>query len=46
MRMVDLIIKKREKFELTEEEIKFIINGYVNNEIVEKKPIVIKTVRG
>ena len=33
MRMVDLIIKKREKFELTEEEIKFIINGYVNNEI-------------
>ncbi len=33
MRMVDLIIKKREKFELTEEEIKFIIDGYVKNEI-------------
>lgn len=33
MRMVDLIIKKREKNELTEEEIKFIIEGYVKGEI-------------
>lgn len=33
MRMVDLIIKKREKEELTEEEINFIINGYTNKSI-------------
>ena len=33
MRMVDLIIKKREGFELTEEEIRFWISGYVKGEI-------------
>ena len=33
MRMVDLIIKKREGFELTDEEIAFWIDGYVKGEI-------------
>ena len=33
MRMVDLIIKKRQGFELNEEEIRFWINGYVKGEI-------------
>ncbi|MCQ2087583.1 MAG: pyrimidine-nucleoside phosphorylase [Bacilli bacterium] len=33
MRMVDLIIKKRQGIELTEEEIRFWITGYVNGEI-------------
>ena len=33
MRMVDLIIKKRDGFELTDEEIKFWIDGYVSGEI-------------
>lgn len=33
MRMVDLIIKKREGNELTDEEIRFWINGYVNGQI-------------
>ena len=33
MRMVDLIIKKREGFELSEEEIRFWISGYVKGEI-------------
>ncbi len=33
MRMVDLIIKKRNNQELTNEEIKFIIDGYVKGEI-------------
>ena len=33
MRMVDLIIKKREGFELTEDEIRFWISGYVKGEI-------------
>jgi len=33
MRMVDLIIKKREGLELTTEEINFIINGYTKGEI-------------
>ncbi len=33
MRMVDLIIKKRDGFELTDEEIRFWINGYVKGEI-------------
>ena len=33
MRMVDLIIKKRQGHELTDEEIRFWINGYTNGEI-------------
>lgn len=33
MRMYDLIHKKREGFELTEEEIKYIVQGYVSGEI-------------
>jgi pyrimidine-nucleoside phosphorylase len=33
MRMVDLIIKKRDKKNLTKEEIYFIVNGYTINEI-------------
>ena len=33
MRMIDLIEKKKEKIELTKEEIAFIINGYVAKEI-------------
>ncbi len=33
MRMYDIIQKKRDGFELTEEEIKFFINGYVNGTI-------------
>ncbi|MDR7075211.1 pyrimidine-nucleoside phosphorylase [Neobacillus niacini] len=33
MRMVDLIEKKRDGYELTTEEIKFIINGYTNESI-------------
>lgn len=33
MRMVDLIQKKREDVELTEEEIQFIVNGYTNEDI-------------
>ena len=33
MRMVDLIIKKRDGFELTDEEIRFWIEGYVKGEI-------------
>ena len=31
--MVDLIIKKRQGFELTDEEIRFWINGYVNGDV-------------
>ncbi len=33
MRMVDLIIKKRDNLELTKEEIHFVIDGYVKGEI-------------
>lgn len=33
MRMVDIIAKKRDKQELTKEEIEFFINGYTNGEI-------------
>ena len=33
MRMVDIIIKKREGLELTKEEIYFVINGYVSGNI-------------
>ena len=33
MRMVDIIIKKREGHELSDEEIRFFINGYVKGEI-------------
>ena len=33
MRMVDIIIKKRDGEELTKQEIDFFINGYVNNQI-------------
>lgn len=35
MRMVDLIAKKRDGHELTQEEIKFIINGYTKEQIPE-----------
>lgn len=35
MRMVDLIIKKRDGFELTDEEIRFWIKGYVDGEIAD-----------
>ena len=31
MRMVDIIIKKRMKQELSEEEIKFFVKGYAND---------------
>ena len=33
MRVVDLINKKKLERSLTNDEIKFLINGYVNNEI-------------
>lgn len=33
MRMVDIIEKKRDGFELTDKEIQFMISGYTNNEI-------------
>lgn len=35
MRAYDVIAKKRDKQELNEEEIKFLINGYINNEIAD-----------
>lgn len=35
MRMVDIIINKRENKEHTEDEIRFLINGYINEEIPE-----------
>lgn len=35
MRAYDIIAKKRDKKELNEEEIKFLINGYINNEIAD-----------
>lgn len=35
MRIVDLIIKKKDNFELTSEEIHFLIEGYVNNKIAD-----------
>ncbi len=35
MRAYDIIAKKRDKKELDEEEIKFLINGYINNEIAD-----------
>jgi pyrimidine-nucleoside phosphorylase len=35
MRMVDLIEKKRNGHVLSENEIKFFINGYINGEIPE-----------
>lgn len=35
MRAYDIIAKKRDKQELGEEEIKFLINGYINNEIAD-----------
>ncbi len=35
MRAYDIIEKKRDKKELTEEEIKFLINGYISNEIAD-----------
>ncbi|MBO6108865.1 MAG: pyrimidine-nucleoside phosphorylase [Eubacterium sp.] len=35
MRMVDLIEKKREGGELSDDEIRFIINGYMNGDIVD-----------
>ena len=33
MRTVDIIIKKRDKKELTKEEIDFFVEGFVKNEI-------------
>jgi pyrimidine-nucleoside phosphorylase len=33
MRMIDIIIKKRDKYELTKEEIEYFINGYTRGEI-------------
>ena len=35
MRAVDIIIKKRNKLELTKEEIEFMVNGYTNGDIPE-----------
>lgn len=35
MRMVDIIIKKRDKQELTKEEIDFFIQGYTSGEIMD-----------
>lgn len=35
MRAYDIIEKKRNNYELTSEEIKFFINGYINNEIAD-----------
>ncbi len=35
MRAYDIIAKKRDKKELNEDEIKFLINGYINNEIAD-----------
>ena len=33
MNIIDIILKKKNKQELTKEELEFVINGYVNNEI-------------
>ena len=33
MRAVDIIVKKRDKFELTKEEIEFFIHGFTANQI-------------
>ena len=33
MRMYDIILKKRANLPLTDEEIRFVIDGYVNGEI-------------
>ena len=37
MRAYDLIVKKRDKIELTKEEITFLVNGYTNGEIKDEQ---------
>ena len=34
MNIIDIINKKRLKQELTDEEIKYVVNGYLSNEII------------
>ena len=41
MKIIDVIEKKKKGFELTEEEIKFFIDGIMNNSIEEYIPVII-----